>query len=250
MSSAIQRHALETPDFESRLDHALALLRDAAAQHAGRIVLTTSLGAEDMVLTELIARHRLPVALATLETGKLHAETLALLERVEAHYGVAVERWQPHAEQVLNFVARHGEMAMRESVELRKACCSLRKVQPLDRAFEGRSAWITGLRREQSGSRALVPFRAMDDAGREKISPLADWSWHDVWHFIALFKVPYNPLHDQFYPSIGCEPCTRGIAAGEDIRAGRWWWEQAGAKECGLHEGAPLRRRDSRTVSA
>ena len=235
MKMAVERNTRATPGFEARVEHALTLLRAAAAAHPGRIVLTTSLGAEDMVVTDLIARHRLPIALATLDTGKLHAQTLALIPRIEAHYGLKVERWAPAAEQVLHLVQRHGELPMRQGIELRKACCALRKLEPLARLLAGRSAWVTGLRREQSGARGAVPFSASDDQGRAKLNPLADWSWADVWHYIALHAVPYNPLHDEHFPSIGCAPCTRAIAAGEDFRAGRWWWESEDAKECGLH---------------
>jgi phosphoadenosine phosphosulfate reductase len=128
---------------------------------------------------------------------------------------------------------------MRQSIELRKACCELRKMEPLARALQGRSAWIAGLRREQSGARAEVPFESLDDQGRTKYSPLADWTLADVWQYVALHGVPYNPLHDAFYPSIGCEPCTRAVALGEDFRAGRWWWENEDAKECGLHVSRP-----------
>jgi phosphoadenosine phosphosulfate reductase len=233
--SAVHRHARATAGFDERVAHAAALLRDAAERHAGRIVLATSLGVEDMVLTDLIARQRLPIALATLDTGRLHAETLALIPQLERHYGLAVERHAPHDEQVVHFVGRHGALAMRESVELRKACCAIRKLEPLARLLDGRSAWVTGLRREQSGARAEVPFSTLDDHGREKLNPLADWTLADVWHYVQLHGVPYNPLHDQFFPSIGCEPCTRAVALGEDFRAGRWWWEHEGAKECGLH---------------
>ena len=224
-----------TPGFDQRLAQALLRLQQACTQHAGRIVQTTSLGAEDMVITDLIARHRLPIALATLDTGQLHAQTLALLPAIESRYGLTVERWQPLAQATLHFVKSHGELAMRQSVALRKACCQLRKLEPLERLLSGRTAWVTGLRREQSGARAEVPFEDVDDAGRSKINPLADWSWHDVWHYIDLHDVPYNALHDQFFPSIGCQPCTRAVALGEDARAGRWWWEQASTKECGLH---------------
>ncbi len=240
--SAIELHARAEPGFAERVERALGLLGEAADRHAGRIVFTTSLGAEDMVIADLIARHHLRIPLATLQTGRLHAETLALIPRLEAHCGVHVEQWQAHQDQVLHFVQRHGEMAMRDSVELRKACCALRKLEPLARALAGRDAWVTGLRREQSGARAEVPFLSLDDQGREKVAPLADWSWADVWHYIASFKVPYNPLHDQFFPSIGCEPCTRAVALGEDFRAGRWWWENESAKECGLHVSVPLRK--------
>jgi phosphoadenosine phosphosulfate reductase len=235
MSKAIELYARATPDFEVRVASALHLLQQAAETHSGRIVFTTSLGAEDMVVADLIASHGLPIALATLETGRLHEQTLALIPRIEAHYGVRIERWRPQAEQVLHFVARHGELPMRQSIELRKACCALRKLEPLSRALNGRTAWITGLRREQSGTRADVPFSAVDENGRVKFNPLADWSWNDVWHYIATRGVPTNPLHDDFYPSIGCEPCTRAVALGEDFRAGRWWWESESNKECGLH---------------
>ncbi len=241
MSKAIALYARHKPGFDDRVQHALSLLQQAAVQHKGRAVLTTSLGVEDMVLADLIARHRLPIALATLETGKLHAETLALIPRLEAHYGVQVERWTPRQAQVIEFVARNGEMAMRQSVDLRKACCALRKLEPLARALAGRTAWITGLRRDQSGARAEVPFISVDENGRSKFSPLADWSQADIWHYVQLHGVPTNELHDQFYPSIGCEPCTRAVAMGEDFRAGRWWWENESAKECGLHTGPNIR---------
>jgi phosphoadenosine phosphosulfate reductase len=219
------------------LAQTVLLLKQAAAAHAGRIVLATSLGAEDMVLTDLIARHQIPIALATLDTGKLHAETLALLPAIQERYGITVERFAPQAEATLHFVKTHGELAMRDSVDLRKACCNLRKMEPLARLLADRTAWVTGLRREQSGARAEVPFEDRDDAGRRKFNPLAEWTWHDVWHHIATHSVPYNALHDRFFPSIGCEPCTRAVSLGEDFRAGRWWWEQS-SKECGLHVSA------------
>ena len=233
--SAIALHARASAEYESKLAHAVAVLSTAAIEHAGGIVQATSLGAEDMVLTDLIARHGLPIRVATLDTGALHADTLALLPRIEARYGIAVDVYRPRAETVIEFVQRHGERAMYESIELRKSCCGVRKLEPLARMLQGQTAWLTGLRREQSGERAEVPFSERDDQGRTKFNPLADWTWGDVWHHIAAHEVPYNPLHDQFFPSIGCAPCTRAIALGEDFRAGRWWWEQEGAKECGLH---------------
>ncbi len=233
--SAIDLYARATPGFDERVAATLGRLADAAAAHAGRIVQATSLGAEDMVITDLIARHRLPIAIATLETGRLHAETLALADATERRYGLVIERFRPEATATLHFVREHGELAMRQSVALRKACCALRKLEPLARLLQGRTAWVTGLRREQSDARAEVPFEDTDDAGRAKLNPLADWSQADVWHYIEHHGVPYNALHDRFYPSIGCEPCTRAVALGEDSRAGRWWWEQASAKECGLH---------------
>lgn len=233
--NAIDLHARATPGFDQRVAAALGRLAAAAAAHPGRIVQATSLGAEDMVITDLIARHRLPIALATLDTGRLHGETLALADAVERRYGIAIERFAPPAEAALQFVRQHGELAMRQSVALRKACCALRKLEPLARLLAGRTAWVTGLRRGQSDARAEVPFEDADDAGRAKLNPLADWSLADVWHYVAQHGVPYNALHDRFFPSIGCEPCTRAVAVGEDFRAGRWWWEAESAKECGLH---------------
>jgi phosphoadenosine phosphosulfate reductase len=233
--SAVELYARATAGFDERVANAVATLRDAAAEHAGRIVQATSLGAEDMVITDLIARHALGIAIGTLQTGKLHDETLALIPRIEARYSLKVEVYEPVAESVVHFVRTNGEKAMYQSIGLRKACCGIRKLEPLARMLAERSAWVTGLRREQSNTRAVVPFSERDDKGRAKVNPLADWSWADVWHYIRANDVPYNPLHDQFYPSIGCAPCTRAIAVGEDFRAGRWWWEDENAKECGLH---------------
>jgi phosphoadenosine phosphosulfate reductase len=238
-AKATALYARATPGFDDRVEHALGLLVGAAEAHRGRIVQASSLGAEDQVVTDLIARFRLPIAVATLDTGKLHGETLALIGAVRERYATAIELYRPLQESVITFVGRHGEDAMRQSIELRKACCAMRKVEPLGRMLAGRDAWVTGLRREQSSERGDVAFEETDDTGRLKLNPLSDWSWADVWHYIRSHDVPYNALHDRFFPSIGCAPCTRAIAVGEDIRAGRWWWEQ-GAKECGLHV-EPLR---------
>lgn len=235
MSNSVQRHARKTRGFEARVAHAEALLREAAEDHGGRIVQANSLGVEGMVLTDMVARLKLPVAVATLDTGRLHAETLALIPKIRARYGIEVEVFRPQAEQVLHFVGRHGDDAMFRSLELRKACCALRKLEPMQRLLAGRSAWVTGLRREHSETRRHVPFYALEDDGREKFYPIADWTEADVWEYVKRHDVPYNELHDQWYPSIGCAPCTRAVSAGEDPRAGRWWWEQGVAKECGLH---------------
>lgn len=233
--SAIALYARATAGFDERVAHAVAVLQSAAGDHAGRIVQATSLGAEDMVITDLIARHALPIAVATLETGQLHPQTVALIPRIEQRYGLAVEVFKPAQESVIQFVKSHGDQAMYEGIALRKQCCAIRKLEPLSRMLAGASAWVTGLRREQSDTRAVVPFSEPDDKGRIKFNPLADWSWADVWHYIATHDVPFNPLHDEFMPSIGCAPCTRAIAVGEPFRAGRWWWEDEKAKECGLH---------------
>jgi phosphoadenosine phosphosulfate reductase len=237
--SAIALNARATPGFDERVSHALGVLRDAARAHVSRVVQATSLGAEDMVVTDLIARHGLGITLATLDTGELHAETLALIPRIETRYARPVEVFRPIETAVIAFVGRHGERAMFESVDLRKTCCSVRKLEPLGRMLAGRSAWVTGLRRDQSQHRAEVPFAETEASGRVKFNPLADWSWADVWHYIAIHDVPYNELHDRFFPSIGCAPCTRAIALGEDLRSGRWWWENESAKECGLHVKQP-----------
>jgi phosphoadenosine phosphosulfate reductase len=233
--SAIDLYAHANAGFDLRVAHALALLHTAALQHPGQVLQATSLGAEDMVVTDLIARHALPIRIATLDTRALHPQTLALVDTIGQRYGLPVAVYAPPQEATLQFVRANGEDAMYRSLALRKACCGLRKMEPLGRMLAGQSAWVTGLRREQSNARGEVPFEDQDDAGRLKLNPLADWTWADVWHYIRLHQVPYNPLHDQFMPSIGCAPCTRAIAVGEDFRAGRWWWEQADAKECGLH---------------
>lgn len=233
--SAIALYARETPGHVERVAHAVEVLRAAAVAHGGKIVQSTSLGAEDMVVTDLIARHGLPISLSTLDTGMLHAETLALIPRIEQRYGRQVKVYTPVRETTIQFVARHGDKAMYQSIALRKNCCAIRKLEPLARMLDGQAAWVTGLRREQSNARGEVPFSETDEHGRLKLNPLADWSWNDVWHYIRSHDVPTNPLHDQFMPSIGCAPCTREIAVGEDFRAGRWWWEDELAKECGLH---------------
>ena len=234
-SNAIDLYACETPGHDARVRDAASSLGSASAEYAGRIVQATSLGAEDMVVTDLISRHKFPIAIATLQTGMLHAETLALIARIESRYMLQVEVFEPDRASVVQFVRQNGERAMYESIALRKGCCAMRKLEPLSRMLADRSAWVTGMRREQSAERGAVELREVDGAGRTKFNPLADWSWADVWHYIAVNDVPYNPLHDQFFPSIGCAPCTRAVAVGEDFRAGRWWWEDEAAKECGLH---------------
>jgi phosphoadenosine phosphosulfate reductase len=235
--SAIDLHARASADFEAKLAETEDLLRRAAADFAP-MTQASSLGAEDVVITHLINSLALDIPVFVLDTGMLHGETLELLERTKASSRAPVTVYHPVNESVVHFVGREGKDAMYRSVELRKACCHIRKVEPLARALAGKRAWITGLRREQSNSRAEVPLVDVSDdatAGRIKFNPLANWTWGDVWHYIKLHQVDYNPLHDQFYPSIGCAPCTRAISLGEDFRAGRWWWEDEGAKECGLH---------------
>jgi phosphoadenosine phosphosulfate reductase len=231
---AIALHARPSPDYAAKLAQTQQLLVRAAAQFAP-LKQASSLGAEDVVLTHLVDSLALTIPVFVLDTGMLHAETLALLERTQANVRTPVEVYRPREEAVVQFVGREGRDAMYRSIALRKACCGIRKVEPLGRALAGQKAWITGLRREQSNARADVPLVDTSDAQRTKFNPLADWSWGDVWHYIGSNGVDYNPLHDQFYPSIGCAACTRAISLGEDFRAGRWWWEDEAAKECGLH---------------
>jgi phosphoadenosine phosphosulfate reductase len=235
--SAIALHAKPSANYSQKVSETLALLQQAATEFSP-VTQASSLGAEDVVITHLINHKALNIPVFVLETGALHRETLALLERTQAHSKAVVNVYRPDNEKVIAFVKTHGQDAMYESLELRKACCQVRKLAPLAQALKGQRAWITGLRREQSTNRAEVPLidRA-DEAtkGQIKLNPLANWTWGDVWHYIALHKVDYNTLHDQFFPSIGCAPCTRAISLGEEFRAGRWWWEDEAAKECGLH---------------
>jgi phosphoadenosine phosphosulfate reductase len=199
-------------------------------------VFASSLAAEDMVITDLILKAKLPIGIFSLETGRLHAETLAVLDKVKAAYGYEIALYRPQPEAVEAYVAQHGLNAFYDSVEMRRECCRMRKVEPLGRALAGNKAWVTGQRRAQSSTRAELHVEEDDAAhGMTKFNPLADWSEEDVWNYIRANGVPYNALHDQGYPSIGCEPCTRAVQPGEDVRAGRWWWENPDSKECGLH---------------
>jgi phosphoadenosine phosphosulfate reductase len=249
--SAIDLHARASKDFAAKLAETQGLLRQAAKDYAagalGEPALVTqasSLGAEDVVISHLINSLQLDIGIFVLETGRLHAQTLDLLAAFKASSRAPVTVYTPSTEAVVQFVTREGNDAMFKSIALRKECCNIRKMEPLARALDGKKAWITGLRREQSGARADVPLIDASEP-RIKINPLANWTWGDVWHYISLNQVAYNPLHDAFFPSIGCEPCTRAISLGEDFRSGRWWWEAAleggSAKECGLHvKATPL----------
>ncbi len=199
-------------------------------------VFASSLAAEDMVLTDLILKNKLPIGIFSLETGRLHKETLAVLEQVKEHYGYDIALFRPQTEAVDAYVAANGLNAFYDSIEMRRECCRVRKVEPLGRALLGNKAWITGQRRAQSATRSDLRVEEDDPAHfMTKFNPLADWSEEEVWEYIRANDVPYNALHDRGYPSIGCEPCTRAIQPGEDVRAGRWWWENPESKECGLH---------------
>ena len=219
----------------TRILAAKALLADIAHNFAPA-AFANSLGAEDMVVTDLILKSRLPITIFSLDTGRLPPETYDLMGAVEKHYGHKLTIFFPRADAVEIYVRNHGINAFRDSVTLRKACCAIRKVEPLQRALAGKRAWITGLRAQQAATRDGLPLREYDASnGLEKFNPLAEWSEKDIWTYIKQNAVPYNALHDRFYPSIGCAPCTRAVALGEDIRAGRWWWEAPESKECGLH---------------
>ena len=232
--SAIELNAKASDSYAAKLAQTQALLQQARAEHGQGVTLACSLGAEDMVLAHLVNSLGLNISIFVLETGKLHPQTLQLLEQLKASSNAPVSVFTPNNEAVVEFVKREGDEPMFKSIALRKACCQVRKMEPLSRALDGKTAWITGLRREQSGARADVPLVDTSEA-RVKFNPLADWTWGDVWHYIGTHQVTYNPLHDEFFPSIGCAPCTRAISLGEDFRAGRWWWEDEAAKECGLH---------------
>lgn len=197
----------------------------------------TSFGAEDMVLLDLIAREFSGIHVFTLETGRLPKETLALMEVSLVRYGKPIHVFKPQLNAVENYVNTFGANAFYESIESRKRCCHIRKVEPLGRALANKRAWLTGLRRDQALSRANLTYQENDEThGLIKFNPLLDWTNDDVWAYIRANDVPYNALHDRGYPSIGCEPCTRAVKPDEDPRAGRWWWEsEAGKKECGLH---------------
>ncbi|MCJ8509205.1 phosphoadenylyl-sulfate reductase [Rhizobium lemnae] len=234
---------MEQTDFSGRaaqLDAQLAELdltdRLALASRLGNAVFTTSLGIEDQVITAAIGLARLPINVSTLETGRLFAETVALIAETEERFDLSIKRYVPEQGDIDAYAAQYGLNGFYESVEARHACCHVRKLKPLAKALEGAQIWITGLRRGQSGNRATTPFAEYDaDRNLLKINPLADWSLDQINAYVEREAVPVNPLHARGYPSIGCEPCTRAIKPGEPERAGRWWWENDEKRECGLH---------------
>lgn len=224
-------------DLERRLDllsagEGLALIADL---FPGKVVFSTSLGQEDQVITQLIASQNLPIQIFSLDTGRLFPETLELLARTESKYKTRIMVYYPERESVESLVTDIGINGFYESVENRKSCCYVRKVEPLKRALAGNEVWVTGLRAEQSANRNSMKRIEWDEANQIlKYNPLLDWSFDQMITYIEEYKIPYNALHDKGYISIGCAPCTRAILPGEDPRAGRWWWEDS-KKECGLH---------------
>ena len=217
------------------------------AERFSPAVLASSLSAEDMVLTDAIARLQLPIGIFALDTGRLHADTLALIPAMQRRYGIEVSVFRPKTVAVEEYAHFHGRDAFYGSAALRRKCCEIRKVEPLARALAGKRAWLTGQRREQASIRAQLAEREFDAVhGLEKFNPLAAWSESQVWEYLRDHRVPYNALYDQGYRSIGCAPCTRPVLPGEEVRAGRWWWEAAEQRECGLHldAGGKLVRRE------
>ncbi|MBS7806840.1 phosphoadenylyl-sulfate reductase [Variovorax sp. PCZ-1] len=236
--NAIALHARASTDFDKKLAATQNLLRETGELYQP-LTQASSLGVEDMVITHLLHALGVKSEVFVLQTGKLHAQTLDLLSTVKKQFSGqrTIRIYEPDAQAAEAFEAANGKDAMYKSIALRKQCCDIRKMKPLAIALDGKRAWITGLRKEQSDARAAV--HAIDESGEKiKVNPLHDWTLGDVWHYVKTHNVPYNALHDQFYPSIGCEPCTRAVTLGEDFRSGRWWWENEAAKECGLHVAA------------
>lgn len=238
---------------DARTEELERVLARAALEHAPA-ALASSLGAEDMVITDAILRRALDVEIFTLDTGRLHADTLGLIRAIRERYGRDIRVVRPAPDAVAQYVTVHGRNAFYESIDLRKRCCEIRKVEPLKRALAGKACWITGQRRDQSPTRSGLALQEHDAAhGLVKFNPLADWTEAEVWAYIGCHGVPYNALHEQGYRSIGCAPCTRPTLPGEDVRAGRWWWESPEARECGLHvaaDGRLVRSRKAAEASA
>ncbi len=226
---------MDFKDFDKK--SAQEILQWTGKRFGQRAGLASSFGMEDMVLIDMLAQLDDTVTVLTLDTGRLHEETYETMERVRSKYGICIQTFFPVREDVERLVRDKGYFSFRENVDDRKECCTIRKLEPLKRALSGLDAWVTGLRREQSVTRTDVP-KVAEDPDRTsliKINPLADWTLAQVEEYIQKNNVPINPLHRKNYPSIGCAPCTRPIEPGEDVRAGRWWWENPEHKECGLH---------------
>ncbi len=205
-------------------------------EYKGKIALASSLGLEDQVLTDMIVKTDCSAKIFTIDTGRLFPETYSLIDKTNIKYNINIDVYFPDYKAVERFLKENGVNSFYESIEKRKACCRVKKIEPLLRALSGLDVWICGLRREQSVTRTSIQVVEWDDANNLiKINPLIDWNEQEVRDYINENQVPYNKLHDKSYPSIGCQPCTRAVAEGEDIRAGRWWWENPEHKECGLH---------------
>ena len=229
---------IEQLNAEAASRDAVGRLRLVVEAFGASAVAATSFGAEDQVLTDMLAGLGNPLELFTIDTGRLPQETFDVMEQTRRRYGIAIRVFFPDYHSVEAMVAEHGPNQFYEGGELRKHCCQVRKVEPLRRALSGRKAWVCGLRREQSTTRQKLEFVQWDEPfGLVKVAPLADWTEAQVWDYIRSHNVPFNRLHDAGYPSIGCAACTRAVEPGKDVRSGRWWWEQPEHKECGLHLG-------------
>lgn len=226
---------MDTISFETKSPQ--EVLQWALEKYGTRVGIASSFGLEDMVLIDMASKITKQFTVFTLDTGRLHEETYLTMDRTRSHYGIAIQSYFPKTDAVEQLEREKGFFSFKESLENRKECCAIRKVEPLSRALSTLDAWITGIRRDQIVTRTDIT-KVGEDADRPpliKINPIADWSLKQVEEYIEQNKVPVNPLHKQNYPSIGCAPCTRPVEAGEDIRAGRWWWENPDHKECGLH---------------
>ncbi len=231
------RHQIDQWNEEWRGKEPMEFLEFILSTFREKVALATSLGAEDQVITAMIAQLDPSARLFTLDTGRLFPETYDVIDATCKKYGMEIEIFFPLHENVEKMVREKGINLFYDSVENRKLCCGFRKVEPFKRAFQGLDAWICGLRKDQTVSRFFSKLVEWDDVnGLIKINPLIEWTEKDVWKYIKDNDVPYNPLHDAGFASIGCQPCTRAIKPGEDARAGRWWWENEDHKECGLHE--------------
>lgn len=226
-----------TEDF-SRYDDMTAeeVMGWALQTYGNKIAIACSFGVEDMVLVDICAKIDPKVRIFTLDTGRLAQETYNVMDEARKRYGLEFEVYFPQTSAVEEMEREHGPNLFYQSIEMRKLCCNVRKMEPLKRAFSGLDAWVTGLRREQAVTRTAIGKVEKDEGNNLiKVNPLSDWSEKMAWDYIKANNVPYNALHDQNYPSIGCAPCTRAVEPGEDVRAGRWWWESPELKECGLH---------------
>jgi len=215
---------------------ALDILRTAVEEAPGKVTFSTSFGIEDQIITHLIFAHDLPIEVFTLDTGRNFQETYSTWSKTVLKYQKPIKAYAPQTESLQALVEAKGPNSFYESIENRKECCGIRKIEPLNRALQGQQIWITGIRAEQSQNRQTMEAVEWDEPHQLiKIHPLFNWTWEQCWAFAKDNGVPTNPLHQQGFVSIGCAPCTRAIKPGEDFRAGRWWWENADAKECGLH---------------
>ncbi|PJZ44039.1 phosphoadenylyl-sulfate reductase [Leptospira brenneri] len=211
-------------------------LKQLSLDFPGKVVFTTSFGLEDQAITHAILANQIDIRIATLDTGRLFQETYDVWQKTNIRYGVRIEAFYPNEKEIQSYVEENGPNAFYDSQDLRKECCRIRKLVPLDTILKDTEVWVTGLRKDQSGFRTEMSiFETDTQRNLIKYQPLLLWSFEDTWKYIREHNVPYNLLHDKGFPSIGCAPCTRAIEPGEDFRAGRWWWEQESKKECGLH---------------